>query len=228
MRIAVLGTGMVGRTLASRLDELGHDVRIGTRDVDASLARRAPTGGDDEEFGDWADRHAAVTVAAFADAAAGAEIVVNATSGQASMTVLSAVGGGNLAGVVLLDVSNPLDFSQGFPPTLAVKDTDSLGEQIQRAFPDARVVKTLNTMTAELMARPRQLADGQHTVFVSGDDSDAKSVATGLLTSMGHTDVIDLGGIATSRGTEMFLPLWLRMMGALGTAMFNIKVVRAP
>ena len=142
--------------------------------------------------------------------------------------MLSAVGEGNLAGVVLLDVSNPLDFSQGFPPTLAVKDTDSLGEQIQRAFPEARVVKTLNTMTAELMARPRQLADGQHTVFVSGDDSDAKSVATGLLTSMGHTDVIDLGGIATSRGTEMFLPLWLRMMGALGTAMFNIKVVRAP
>jgi predicted dinucleotide-binding enzyme len=129
---------------------------------------------------------------------------------------------------VLLDVANPLDFSHGFPPTLSVKDTDSLGEQIQAAFPGARVVKALNTMTAELMVRPRQLADGEHTVFMSGDDPEAKSIVRDLLTSMGHTDVMDLGGISTCRGTEMFLPLWLRVMGVLGSGMFNIKVVRAP
>ena len=132
---------------------------------------------------------------------------------------------GDLAGTVLLDISNPLDFSAGFPPTLAVKDTDSLAEQLQRAFPDTRVVKSLNTLTAELMVHPDRLPEPT-TVFVSGDDADAKRLVTGLLTELGHRDVIDLGGIETARGTEMWLPLWLRLMGALGTAEFNLKVVR--
>jgi predicted dinucleotide-binding enzyme len=127
---------------------------------------------------------------------------------------------------VLLDLSNPLDFSQGFPPTLLVKDTDSLAEQVQRAFTDARVVKALNTMNNELMARPRSLADGDHTVFVAGDDEAAKAVVTDLLTQLGHTDVIDLGDLTGARGAEMILPLWVRLMGALGTASFQFKVVR--
>jgi 8-hydroxy-5-deazaflavin:NADPH oxidoreductase len=126
-----------------------------------------------------------------------------------------------------MDLSNPLDFSQGFPPTLFVKDTDSLGERIQAALPQARVVKTLNTLTAELMVRPGQLA-GDHTVFVGGDDPAAKQVVVDLLHGMGHTDVIDLGDITSSRGAEMFLPLWLRVMQSLGTGMFNVKVVREP
>ena len=222
MRIAVLGTGMVGRALADRCDELGHDVLVGTRDVAATLAR----GSDPDSFAAWLQERPRMRLVSFAEAAASADLVVNATTGAASLAALRETGAGNLAGRVLLDISNPLDFSQGFPPTLFVKDDDSLGEQIQSAYPDTRVVKGLNTLTADLMVRPRELADGQHTVFVSGNDAEAKALVTALLLEFGHTDVIDLGDISTCRGTEMFLPLWLRTMSALGTGMFNVKVVR--
>jgi predicted dinucleotide-binding enzyme len=211
MRCAVLGTGAVGRTLAVRLAELGHDVRLGTRDP-------ATTRGRD----DWTEPPG-VELTTFADATVDADLVLHAGSGAAALGLLAQAG--DLTGKVLVDISNPLDFSAGFPPTLSVKDTDSLGEQVQRAFPDTYVVKTLNTLTADLMARPDRLPEPT-TVFVSGDDADAKRLVTGLLTELGHQDVLDLGGIETSRGVEMWLPLWLRVMGALGTAEFNIKVVR--
>ena len=139
--------------------------------------------------------------------------------------MLGLAGADNLAAKVLVDIANPLDFSHGFPPTLSVKDTDSLGEQIQRAFPEVKVVKTLNTLTASLMVEPKSLGESS-TVFVSGDDAGAKAIVVGLLESFGHDDVIDLGGIETARGTEMLLPIWLRLMGSLGTPHFNIKVVR--
>jgi 8-hydroxy-5-deazaflavin:NADPH oxidoreductase len=225
VKVAVIGTGMVGQAIAGRLAELGHDVTVGTRDVAASLARADPSNG--VAFGDWATAHPDVRIAALADAASGADLVVNATSGQVSLEALRAVGAEALAGTVLMDLANPLDFSQGFPPSLFVKDTDSLGEQIQAAFPEARVVKTLNTLTAELMVRPARLPEG-HSVFVGGNDPAAKALVADLLRSMGHTDVIDLGDITSSRGVEMFLPLWLRLMQSLGTGMFNVKVVRQP
>ena len=218
MRIAVLGTGVVGRTLAAGLHALGHDVVMGTRDPASTLAR------DDEALSRWRAEHDAVGLLTFADAASGSDLVVNATSGAATLDVLDQAGEA-LDGRVLLDVSNPLDFSRGFPPTLFVADTDSLAEQAQAAHPRARVVKALNTMTADLMVRPGLLPEGT-TVFVSGDDPDAKEVVTGLLHSLGHTDVLDLGGLATARGTEMYLALWVRAMGALGTPLFNIRVVR--
>ncbi|WP_026931121.1 NADPH-dependent F420 reductase [Glycomyces tenuis] len=223
MKIAVMGTGTVGRALAGRFAELGHDVTVGTRDVASTLAREPEQG---ESYTAWARANPAVGLASFADAAAGSELNVNAASGQAAIEVLGAAGEGNLAGKVLIDVSNPLDFSGGLPPTLSVKDTDSLGERIQRAFPEALVVKTLNTMNASLMADPRRLAGGDHSVFVSGDDPDAKRTVADLLEQMGHTDVVDLGDITTARGAEMVLPLWLRLFGAFGTAEFNFKVVR--
>jgi predicted dinucleotide-binding enzyme len=204
MKIAVLGTGMVGRTVAARLLGLGHEVAVGTRDPKGTLARTEPDGMGNPPYAGWAAEHEEVSLVSFADAAAGAD---------------------NLAGKVLLDISNPLDFSQGFPPTLFVKDTDSLGEQVQRAFPDARVVKTLNTLTADLMVNPKNLGE-ESTVFVSGDDAAAKATVTELLRSFGHTDVIDLGDISTARGAEMLMPVWLRLMGTLGTANFNIKIVR--
>ena len=169
---------------------------------------------------------AGVDLVAFADAARDADLVINASSGGATLDVLRAVGADDLAGRVLLDLANPLDFSRGFPPTLLVKDTDSLGEQVQREFPDTRVVKSLNTMNNELMARPRTLADGNHTVFVAGKYADAKALVTGLLSELGHTDVIDLGDITAARGLEMVLPLWVRLMGTLGTAHFQFKIVR--
>lgn len=151
--------------------------------------------------------------------------MVLAGHGSAAIDMLTAAGRDHLAGKVVLDVTNPLDFSAGFPPTLFVKDADSLGEHVQRAFPDARVVKSLNTVTAPLMVDPGLLGEAT-TVFVSGDDAAAKATVTEMLTALGHQDVVDLGGIETARGVEMYLPLWLRTMGALGTGMFNIRVVR--
>lgn len=212
MKIAVLGTGTVGRTVGARLAELGHDVVLGTRDPSATRTRDG-----------WTDLPG-VGLVTFSEATGGAELVVHAGNGSAALDLLGAAG--DLAGKVVVDISNPLDFSVGFPPTLSVKDTDSLGEQVQRAFPEARVVKTLNTLTADLMAHPDRLPEPT-SVFVSGDDDAAKQLVTGLLNAMGHRDVIDLGGIETARGVEMWLPLWLRLMGALGTAEFNVRVVRS-
>jgi 8-hydroxy-5-deazaflavin:NADPH oxidoreductase len=226
MKIAVLGTGTVGRTLAGKLSELGHDIVVGTRDPQGTLARTEADAMGNPPYAAWQADHPAVRLAPFAEAAASGELVVNATGGGGSLDALSQAGEANLAGKVLLDVSNPLDGSRGFPPTLFVKDTDSLAEQIQRAFPAARVVKSLNTMTAAVMVDPGRVGGGNHSVFVSGDDADAKQAVVDLLESIGHTDVIDLGELSTARGAEMYLPLWLRMMGALGTPFFNIKVVR--
>ena len=225
MHIAVLGTGMVGQALAGGLTRLGHTVTVGTRDPQATLARTEPDGMGNPPFAAWQAEHADVALATYADAAAGADLLVLAGNGFAALDMLTAAGADNLAGKVLIDISNPLDFSAGFPPSLFVKDTDSLGERIQQAFPDLKVVKSLNTLTAPLMVDPGLLGEGS-TVFVSGDDADAKATVTEILTGFGHSDVIDLGGIETARGTEMLLPLWLRTMGALGTGMFNFKVVR--
>ena len=211
MHIAVLGTGSVGRTLAARLVELGHGVRLGTRDPSATRSRD-----------DWSEP-AGVELTTFADATADADLAIHAGNGVAALDLLGAAG--DLTGKVLVDISNPLDFSAGFPPTLFVKDTDSLGEQVQRAFPEAKVVKSLNTLTASLMVEPKSLGESS-TVFVSGEDAAAKATVVELLESFGHDDVIDLGGIETARGTEMVLPIWLRLMGTLGTGHFNFKVVR--
>jgi predicted dinucleotide-binding enzyme len=223
MKIGVLGTGAVGQALAGRLLELGHDVTIGTRDPEATRART-----DDQgvaAYADWEAAHPGVGLDTFEAAASGAELVANASGGNVSLEVLEQAGAENLAGKVLLDISNPLDFSGGFPPRLFVKDDDSLAEMIQRAHPRARVVKSLNTLSNPLMIHPETLGEPT-TVFVSGDDAEAKAAVTGLLHELGHTDVVDLGGLSTARGTEMWLALWTRVMGALGTANFNVKIVR--
>lgn len=225
MNIAVFGTGVVGRTLAARLSDLGHAVTIGTRDPESTLARTEPDRMSGQSFAAWAQQHAGIGVATFAEAAADAEVILNATNGGASLDVLALAGAANLAGKVIVDIANPLDFSKGMPPTLFVKDTDSLGEQLQRAHPDARVVKALNTLNAGLMADPSALSD-PGTLFVAGNDADAKTVTTALLRELGHADIIDLGDITAARGTEMLLPIWLRLMGTLGTATFNFKIVR--
>jgi predicted dinucleotide-binding enzyme len=217
--VAVLGTGPVGRAVAGRLAELGHRVTIGTRDPAGTRGR--------EGYAAWADEHPTVRLATFAEAAAGAQLVVNASGGDVALGILEAAGAENLAGKVLLDISNPLDGSQGFPPTLFVKDDDSLAEMIQRAHPDARVVKSLNTMNNAIMVDPQRLGEDT-TVFVSGDDADAKATVTALLRQFGHGDVIDLGGLETARGPEMWLPLWIRINLALGGNDFNLKVVRGP
>jgi predicted dinucleotide-binding enzyme len=168
-----------------------------------------------------------VKVGTFAEAAAHGEILFNVTSGAGSLEALQLAGAANLDGKILIDIANPLDFSQGMPPSLLVSNTDSLGEQIQRAFPKVKVVKTLNTLNAQLMVTSRQLADGDHTAFVSGDDAGAKAQVVDILKNwFGWRDVIDLGDITTARGAEMLLPLWVRLWGVLQTPLFNIKVVK--
>jgi hypothetical protein len=223
MRIAVIGTGAVGRSLAGRLAELEHDVVIGTRDVSATHARVDSDGG--VSFADWLAAHPGLRLLDLPGAGAAGDIIINASKGSRAIEALVAVGADRLAGKIIVDVTNPLDFSQGFPPTLLVKDNDSLAEEMQRAFPQSRIVKTLNTVTADVMVRP-QIVGGSSTVFLSGNDPAAKSVVADLLRDLGWRDIIDLGDITTARGPEMYLPLWLRIMGSQNTARFNIAVVR--
>ena len=228
MKIAVLGTGIVGQVLAGRLAELGHDVTVGTRDPQATLARIEPGAFGTPAFGVWQVDHPAVKLSTFAEASSDAKLIVNATAGGASLGVLEAAGADNLAGKIILDVANPLDFSHGMPPSLSVVNTDSLSEQIQRAYPAARVVKSLNTINCSVMVDPSRIP-GEHTVFVAGDDADAKASVVALLGEFGWSEdsILDLGGLVAARATEMFLPLWLSLMQKLGTAELNIKIVTA-
>ncbi len=213
MKLAVLGTGMVGKAIASKLVSLGHEVMMGSRTAsNASASGWASAAGQRASHG------------TFADAAAHGEMVFNCTLGSVSLQVLEAAGAANLNGKILVDVSNPLDFSKGMPPTLTVSNDDSLGEQLQRAYPDVRVVKALNTVNCDVMVDPGRVP-GDHDIFVSGNDAGAKARVTTLLTEgFGWPKVTDLGDISTARGTEMYLPLSLRLFGALGTADFNVKL----
>ncbi len=215
MRIGVLGTGTVGRTIATKLVELGHDVTMGSRTPDNQQAAEWVAG---------TGEHAAQGT--FAEAAAFAEMAFNCTAGVASLEAIGTVPQESLAGKVLVDVSNPLDFSQGMPPTLSVSNTDSVGEQIQRALPDTRVVKALNTVNVNVMVDPGRVP-GEHDVFVCGNDANAKAHVSELLVSFGwpRERVVDLGDIAGARAMEMYLPLWLRLLGTFGTSDVNVHVV---
>jgi len=217
MEIGVLGTGMVGQAIATKLASLGHEIRMGSRKA-----------GNEDAIAWVTEAGKRASEGTFADAAQFGELVVNCTAGVASVDALTAAGADNLAGKVLVDIANPLDFSQGMPPTLALCNDDSLGERIQATFPEARVVKTLNTMNCQVMVDPARVP-GEHAVFVSGDDDSAKREVTALLGGFGWPEerIIDLGGISTARGTEMYLPLWLSLYGQLQTGDFNIGVVRA-
>jgi predicted dinucleotide-binding enzyme len=226
MKIGILGTGPVGQAVAARLSELGHGVLVGTRDPAATLARTAPDTFGNAPFKVWWEQHPGVALGTFAQAASHGDLVVNATQGSASLEALKAAGERELAQKILVDMANPLDFSKGLPLSLTVCNDDSLGEQIQRAFPLTKVVKTLNTMYASLVVAPRQLADGGHTVFVSGNDGSAKATVIALLESFGWHDIFDLGDITTARGPEMMLPIWVRIFGATQSPMFAFKLVR--
>jgi predicted dinucleotide-binding enzyme len=215
MKLGVLGTGSVGQTIGSKLAALGHDVKMGAR---------AATNEKAEAWTKATGR--ATSHGTFADAAAFGELIFNCTSGKAALEVLRAAGAANLRGKILVDVSNPLDFSKGAPPTLFTPSGDSLGEQIQREFPEVKVVKTLNTVTAAVMVDPVRLGGGEHDVFLSGNDAGAKARVTELLRGgFGWKHVVDLGDITTACATETYLLLWVRLYGALGTASFNVKLV---
>jgi 8-hydroxy-5-deazaflavin:NADPH oxidoreductase len=193
-RIAVLGSGTVGRTLADHLTELGHEVHVGTR-----------------------------SEGTYGQAAAQGDLIVNATAGTASLEALEAAGAENLAGKVLLDVANPLVREEG---GVGLEDAPgSLAERIQEAFPDARVVKALNTVNAALMVRP-ELVPGEHVLFMAGDDDAAKQTVLALLGELGWPPgrVLDLGGLRAARATEAYLPLWVQLMGTIGHPRFNVAL----
>ncbi|MFI0350768.1 NADPH-dependent F420 reductase [Actinomadura sp. 9N407] len=216
LKIAVLGTGEVGRRIGGRLAGLGHQVTLGSRTAANAAAA------------DWA-RETGGGHGTFADAASQGEMVVNATGGLVSLDALTAAGAENLRGKVVVDVSNPLDFSGGFPPKLAVPEAGSVAEQLQQAFPEARMVKTLNTMNNSVMVRP-SLVPGHHNVFLCGDDEPAKAEVAELLGSFGwgSGQILDLGGLSAARGMEGILLLWVTLYGKLGTGDFNFSVVTGP
>jgi predicted dinucleotide-binding enzyme len=227
MQIGILGTGVVGQTLAAALAGKGHDVTIGTRDPRATLARDSANPPSKITFRDWQQANPKVKLATFSDAARFGEVLINATSGNGAVPALEGAGAEALGDKILLDVSNPLDFSQGFPPTLTVCNPDSLAERLQRAFPPLRIVKTLNTTTAALMVNPAAVGGGDHTMFIAGNDIEAKIEVKRFLGEwFGWRDVIDLGDVSNARGMEMLLPIWVRLYGALGSPMFNFKIVR--
>jgi predicted dinucleotide-binding enzyme len=215
MKIAVFGTGIVGNAIATKLVALGHDVKMGSRTVDnAKAAAWVKTNG------------AKASQGTYADAAAFGELAFNCTLGVGSLAALEAAGQKNLAGKVLVDVSNPLDFSKGMPPTLFVCNTDSLGEQAQRALPETKVVKALNTTNANVMV-DASLIKGDHDMFLCGNDAGAKGQVAEILKGwFGWKHVVDLGDITGARAQEMFLILWVRLYGALQSPMFNVHVAR--
>ncbi|MGE5348885.1 MAG: NADPH-dependent F420 reductase [Actinomycetota bacterium] len=229
-KIAILGTGSVGQTFASRFIALGYDVMIGTRNVTEKNAETASSGYGSQPFKEWHSLNKQVRLGTFKEASAFGEILLNATKGSSSVDALKLAGAENLKGKVLIDVANPLDSSKGMPPTLLpeLSNTNSLGEEIQRTFPDLKVVKTLNTMWNGLMVAPDMLNNGDHVVFICGNSEDAKETVRDILRSFGWKDgnILDLGDITSARGTEMYLPLWLRIFGATNNGAFNIKVVR--
>src|SRR5881392_4044067 len=199
MKIGILGTGMVGEALGTKLAQLGHQVKMGSRTANnESAAKWVKAGGANASQG------------TFADATGFGEIVFVCLKGEIALEVVRSVSA-TAAGKVVVDVSNPLDFSKGMPPSLAICNTNSLGEEVQKALPSAKVVKTLNIVNCEVMVDPGKAGE-QPTMLVCGNDAAAKATITSLLKSYGWRDILDLGDITKSRGTEMLLPLWLNLM----------------
>jgi predicted dinucleotide-binding enzyme len=230
MKIAIIGTGIVGKTIASKLVELNHDVMMGTRNVSDKLASTQTDNYGNPPFGEWIKTNSKVKLGSFAEAAAFGELVVNATNGSNSLTALILAGTKNLAGKVLIDISNPLDFSNGMPPSLlpGLNNTNSLAEEIQRTFPDTMVIKTLNTMWCGLMVNPNLVGNGDHINFISGNNSEAKNKVIKLLNQFGWLDknILDIGDITGARATESLLPIWLKVMGVTKNGAFNFRLVR--
>ncbi|MEM6759483.1 MAG: NAD(P)-binding domain-containing protein [Pseudomonadota bacterium] len=216
MKYAVLGTGMVGHTLASKLIALGHEVRMGARSA------------DNDKASSWAQAHgASAGHGSFAEVATWAERVIVAVNGANIVAAAEAITDAAVAGKTVIDVTNPLDASQGMPPILvpALSNTTSAGEALQSALPRAKVVKTLNTMNHEVMADPARVP-GDHDVFLCGDDAAAKADVVGLLGEFGWRNPVDLGALSAARGTEGLMPFWLRMWGHVGHAAFNYRIAR--
>ena len=230
MKIAIIGTGAVGRTIGSKLIELNHDVMMGTRNMSDKLASTTKDSYGNPPFGEWLKVNGKVKLGSFAEAAAFGDLIINATNGSNSVTALILAGAKNLAGKILIDISNPLDFSNGMPPSLlpGLSNTHSLAEEIQKTFPEVKVVKTLNTMWCGLMIDPKLVGKGDHINFICGNEEEAKFKVKNILNQFGWLDgnIIDLGDLTGARATESLLLIWLRVMGVIKSSAFNFKIVR--
>jgi len=224
MKIGILGTGGVGKAFATRLTGLGHDVTVGTRNVSTTLEKEGDT-----SFKNFLSKNPKVKLGTFSDAAAFGEMAINVTLGANTMDVIKATDVNNLKGKILIDISNPLDFSKGMPPSLIpeLSNTNSVGEELQKHFPDTKVVKTLNTMWNGLMINPSLVADGEHVNYICGNDADAKKKVIHFLNELGwkNESILDLGDITGARAMEATLPIWLRVYGAKQSGAFNFKIV---
>jgi predicted dinucleotide-binding enzyme len=229
MKIAVLGTGTVGQTLSAKLLQLGHQVLMGTRNVTEAQTRTAKDGYGNPGIGEWIKNNPGIKLATFKDAIAFGQLIINATQGGKSIAALNAGEKGDLDGKIIVDIANPLDFSKGMPPVLMSElcNTNSLGEEIQKAYPQSYVVKTLNTMWCGLMVNPSMIGGGDHNNFLCGNNPEAKLEVRKLLNQLGWRDenLLDLGDITSARGTELILPIWLRVMSVKQNGAFNFKVV---
>jgi 8-hydroxy-5-deazaflavin:NADPH oxidoreductase len=229
MKIAVLGTGSVGQTFASKFIALGHEVMMGTRNVADTLERKATDNYGSLSFGEWHNSNQKVKLGTFAEAVAFGEIVLNALQGAVTIPTIKSIKTADFDRKILIDISNPLDFSQGFPPSLldGLNNKNSLGEEIQKIVPNAKVVKTLNTMFSGIMVNPLMVNNGNHTNFICGNDADAKEKVKEILHDFGwkSENVIDLGDITNARGTEATLLIWIRIYGATNNGVFNTNIV---
>jgi 8-hydroxy-5-deazaflavin:NADPH oxidoreductase len=229
MKVTILGTGNVGQTFATKLVSLGHEVMMGTRNVEDTMARKATDNYGSLPFAEWHATNPTVQLGTFETAMQFGELVINVLKGENTLSTLKAVNASSLNGKILLDITNPLDFSKGFPPTLlqGLNNNNSLAEEIQKAFPEVKVVKTLNTMWSGIMVNPMMIGNGDHNAFIAGNDADAKNTVKEMLHSFGWipANIIDLGEITKARGVEMYLPLWLSIYGATNNGAFNIKIV---
>ncbi|MHB8580668.1 MAG: NADPH-dependent F420 reductase [Ignavibacteriaceae bacterium] len=230
MKIAILGTGTVGQTISTKLITLGHEVMIGTRNVSDKLANQNKDNYGNPSFSEWSKLNNNVEIGTFEETAAFGETIINATHGARSIDVLNLSDPKNLNGKILIDISNPLDFSKGMPPILipSLSNNNSLGEEIQKTFPEVKVVKTLNTMWCGLMVNPAMINQGNHTNFICGNDDQAKQEVRVLLKEFGWKDenILDLGDITAARGMEGILPIWLRIMVSTKNGAFNFKIIK--
>jgi 8-hydroxy-5-deazaflavin:NADPH oxidoreductase len=221
MNIAILGTGSVAQTWATRLVELGNTVTLGTRNVENTLSNT------EKSINDFLAANANISLKTFGEAVLEADVIVNATQGAGS---IDAVGAAyvNMKGKILVDVSNPLDFSgNGLPSLLpSLSNTNSLGEEIQKSYPEIKVVKTLNTMWCGIMVNPNMIDNGNHVNFISGNDANAKAEVKEFIKKFGwkEENILDLGDITNARGTEAMLPIWLRVWTATQNGAFNFRI----
>lgn len=227
MKIAILGTGIVGRTLADGLRAAGHDITIGTRDPEVTLARTDAHERGLEPVRDWLVGRPAIRLASLSDAAVEGDVIINALLGVATLEALASIDRTAMTGKILFDTTLPLKRNDDIPTTLSGSSDRSLAEQIQRAHPDVRVVKSLNTMAAALMVDPERVP-GDHVVFITGDDSEAKRIVRSLLRDLGWVDdvILDLGDVRASLGPEMYAYLLFQLAASLSTFDFNIAINR--